>query len=516
MAIVPVLNVGEFGVNKDLSNYSLPMNAWSDANNIRFLDGTAQQFYGYSDVYATPSFAPQYLLNLTVSGVRYWVYATATKCYAVKSVSDVVTHTDITHVTPRTGIVNNWTGTVFSGIPILNTGDITSVPMSWDTNIANKFVNLAAWPAGTYCKSIRSYKNFLIALNITKTTTNYPSMIKWSHPADPGSIPSSWDITDTTKEAGEFDLSDGSDAIVDGFPLRDYFIIYKESSTWRMAYTGGSFVFSFNKIFGMSGILNKNCMAEFDGWHLVVTGSDIIIHDGQSSTSVLDKQARRNFFQNLEAASRSKVFVFKNPYLNEIYIAYPKFGATSCNAALVYNYSDKTVTYRDLPNLNHAAYGFVDTSTNTTWEADTGTWDADLSLWNGGDYTPDSARVVMASEDVKLYLLDGSATSGTTTPTAYLERIGLAFDQPDTIKLIKGVRPRIYGTNGATVLIKIGGTNDPYQQPTYTIMTHTIGSTISNDCLVSGRYISIRFESGTAAQWRLDSYDFDVDQGGKW
>jgi hypothetical protein len=169
-----------------------------------------------------------------------------------------------------------------------------------------------------------------------------------------------------------------------------------------------------------------------------------------------------------------------------------------------------------LPNLNHAAYGFVDTSTNTTWEADTGTWDADLSLWNGGDYTPDSARVVMASEDAKLYLLDGSATSGTTTPTAYLERIGLAFDQPDTIKLIKGIRPRIYGTNGATVLIKIGGTNDPYQQPTYTIMTHTIGSTISNDCLVSGRYISIRFESGTAAQWQLDSYDFDVDQGGKW
>lgn len=84
------------------------------------------------------------------------------------------------------------------------------------------------------------------------------------------------------------------------------------------------------------------------------------------------------------------------------------------------------------------------------------------------------------------------------------------------MKIVRGIRPRVTGDTGNTIIIKVGSQNDPYETPTYTSMTHTVGDTIANDCLVTGRYIAIRVESGTAAIWRLDSLDVDVQQAGAW
>jgi hypothetical protein len=140
-------------------------------------------------------------------------------------------------------------------------------------------VDLSAWPAATYCEVIRSFKNLLVAANITKTTTNYPFMIKWSNLAVPGSLPTSWDITDATKEAGEFDVADDQYPIIDLLGLKDTLIIYKTASTYALDFVSGAFVLRARKVFGMSGILNKNCAVDVDSFHFVVTGSDVVIHD---------------------------------------------------------------------------------------------------------------------------------------------------------------------------------------------------------------------------------------------
>ena len=62
--------------------------------------------------------------------------------------------------------------------------------------------------------------------------------------------------------------------------------------------------------------------------------------------------------------------------------------------------------------------------------------------------------------------------------------------------------------------VKVGFTDDdPYEDPTYTSYTFTIGSDFKVDALISGRYISIRFETGSAYQWRLDSLDILLEVG---
>lgn len=521
MSLIRIPQAGAVGVIRDLSAHELPPNAWSDASNIRFLDGYAYQFYGHGEVYnvpSGPSAVPQHVVPCNVAGARYWIYTTASGTFAVTVSAGAATHTDITHATPRTGVVNRWTSTLLSGIPVLNTGDTSAVPMSWNLNLANKFVDLANWPANTYCKSLRAFKNFLVALNITKSGTNYPFMVKWSHPADPGALPISWDPADATKDAGEFDLAEGQDSIVDGLQLRDSFLIYKESSIWRMDFTGGPYVFRFSKVLGTSGALNRNCVVEIDGQHLVLTNSDVIVHDGQAANSVLDKQTRRYLFQQIDIDNADKCFVFKNPFLNEAFICYPGLGSSVCDRAMIWNWVDKTVSFRSLPNLNHAAFGPVDDTLLGTWASDIDPWDSDLSAWAGPGFVPALSRVIMASTDQKLYLLDASASFNGSIPSAYLERRGLSLGAPESVKLVRSVRPRISGNLGQTVQIQVGYSNSsPYDEPTWgATMNHVIGQTVSNDCLVSGRYIAVRFASGTAYQWRLDSYDLDVVPVSAW
>jgi hypothetical protein len=516
MALVPVKNVGQFGMNKDLSQHELPINAWTDCENVRFLDGYANQFLGYGEVYQSPPAIPQYLLPCNVAGSRYWVYATAANQYAVTITGGVATHTDITHLTSRTGVANLWTGSLLSGVPILNAGDGATPPMAWDLNLTHKFVDLTAWPASTYCKSIRAYKNFLIALNITKGSSNYPYMVKWSHPADPGSLPASWDQTDPTKQAGEADIADGYDKIIDGMQLRDFFMIYKENSIYRMDFVGGNYVFKFTKVLGTSGALNCNCIADIDGQHVALTSNDIIIHDGNQATSILDKMTRRWLFQNMDATNYTMAFVFANPFFNEVNICYPSVGSSYCDKAIVYNYKDNTISQRDMPNALCGAYGPVNNGLTGAWNADSAPWPTDLTLWDGPDFVPSSARCLIGSNNQKLYLLDSSSAYDGLIPNAKLERVGLSFDVPESIKLIRGIRPRITGNTGDTVIISVGTQPDPWSTPVYTDMTHTIGSTIANDCLVSGRYIAIKFSTGTAYQWRLDSFDIDVQTGGLW
>jgi hypothetical protein len=209
--------------------------------------------------------------------------------------------------------------------------------------------------------------------------------------------------------------------------------------------------------------------------------------------------------------------VFANPFFNEVYVCYPQIGSTSCDKAIVYNYKDKTVSARDMPNANHAAYGSVDNGLAGNWSQDSSPWDSDLSLWDGGDFVPSSARVILGSANTKLYMLDSSSSFDGVIASAFLERRGLSFDAPESIKLVKGIRPRIQGNTGETIQIQVGSQTDPFTEPVWSAnMNHVIGQTIANDCLVSGRYIAIRFSTGSAFSWRLDSIDIDIQQTAIW
>lgn len=512
--LVSVKGTGAIGVVKDLSAHELPINALTDALNVRMLNGYAQQIGGHSEVFATPSVVPYHILPVTVSGLPYWLYAGAAKIYSVTG----STHTNITRQTVGvdvnyTGLRNAWTSTVLGGIPILSSG--ADAPQMW--LLSGKCADLTNWPAGYTCQSIRAFKNTLVALHTTEGGTERPYRVRWSHPAEAGTVPSTWDDTDATKDAGFLDISDGYDEIVDGLALRDYFMIYKRNSVHRLDYIGGIFIYKEGKVLGTSGALNRNCIAEIDGQHFVLTGEDVVIHDGFQATSVMDKQTRRELFATIDGTNYIYSFVFKNPYYNEMWVCYPTTGQSVPNRALIWNWVDKTCTFRELPSVNHAAVGKIDVTGGETWASDSDSWDSDTTLWSNDGATLSVSRVLMATNDTHFYELDESTQFAGVAISAYMERRGLSFDAPERRKTVRNIRPRITGTAGGTVLVYVGSADDPYSDPTYqSPVTFTIGTSVDCPVFCSGRYIAIKFASGTAQSWRLDSYEVDLVPSGQW
>lgn len=505
---------GSRGVNKDLSIHELAEGVWSDANNIRFLDGYAQMFYDFEAIYDTPPMTPYYLMPITVGSEWHWLYAGASTIYDVHlNLLTGVIHTDISHAA-YTAQPNDWTGGMLGGVPILN--NPTDGPLFWDQVLANPVQPLTAWPAEYTCESMRPFGNFLIALNVTKPGGSFPYLVKWSHPADPGSVPASWDETDPAYDAGEYPLASGTGEIVDGLQLRNSFIIYQKESVWRMDLIGGINVFRFDKVLGVSGALNKNCVVEIDGQHFVLTNSDLIIHDGQNSRSILDKVTRRSFFREMDEQENWRAFVFKNHYFNEVCVCYPSIGSTHCDRMMVWNYVDNTVSFRDTPGIHHAAYGPVRYDPSETWDEDDDSWDSDLTYWNQAANVPGRARVLAAGSSGSLYLQDSKAASA-GPPSAFLERRGMSFEYPHMFKHISGVRPRIHGASG-NIRISIGGTdNDPYADPTWDeVFEFEIGVDVLADFSVERRYVAMKIENIDSFQFRLDSMDVMWDTTSEW
>ena len=282
-------DLGASGWMPDVDPSELPPNAWSDCLNVRFVNGRVEQRQGYLEVARGNKIVPLWLAQHSVGATKYIIQACAARVFASDGSG---TATEITGTAPTGDEDDKWTGGVLGGILVLTNG--VDVPTYWDGNTANNLVTLTDWTGTERCKALRPFKNYLVALNITKGSTNYPHMVKWSHSADPGALPSSWDETDPAVDAGEQDLADTQDEIVDGLPLGDIFVIYKERSMYGMQFIGAPLIWRFFRLpDNNQGAVARNCVAQTPQGHVVFSGSDVFLHNGQGVRSLIEGRARQ-------------------------------------------------------------------------------------------------------------------------------------------------------------------------------------------------------------------------------
>lgn len=530
MPLVTFNNVGTVGIVPDINPVELPPEAWSNGQNVRFIDGKAEKFTGHSAVFDPPSIAPYWLLPVSTSSAYYWIYAGLNKVY----VTDGANHYNLTRQTASVDVDYaatadlNWNGGIIGGVPILNNG--LDDPQMWNpVDVSNRLQSLTydsgnTWSAKGYtAKVLRPFGQRLIALGITKSGTEYPTLVKWSHPADPGTVPATWDETDTTKTAGEYDLAEGG-ALIDCLPLKDTNIIYGESSTWGMQLIGGNNVYRFYKIFADSGILSRRCVQTFKGRHLALVPGDLVIHDGQRVESIVDNRTRRWLANSIDETYYNRSFIAPHHMNDEMWVCFPSLGATLPDRALVWNYRDQTFGVRDLPNAPHIGFGVVDPSESQVWDDDSGTWNDDAEVWNNRAYNPAAQTgLICDPTNTKLYRADDTNQFAGADMTAYIERTGLhtfdvggrAFGGMDRIKHVTEIWPRLEGTG--TVNIYVGSqmsTGDPVNWSTP--QSFTIGTDKKANFRVTGRFIAVRFESTGDSNWKLTGYDMRVEQGGRY
>lgn len=523
MPLVPINAAGQYGIvrSNDISPLELPLNAWSSGQNVRMRDGAVEKFLGHSQVFGTPGTAPYFAMPFEKGGVYYWLYASLSKAYAW----DGSAHTDLTRASggDYSATVNeNWTGCMLGSIPVLNNSQ--DVPQMWlPVDLGQRLQALTAWDSTERAGAMRSFRRFLVALDITKNGVSFPQMVKWSHSAVPGAVPSSWDETDETKDAGEYELLDTDGACLDATRMRDDLVVYKEDSCYRMQFIGGIDIFRFLPMFDNFGILSRRCAVEYArGRHAVFALGDIIEHDGVSWRSIVSARVRRWIFNQISPDSFKTSFVALNQAQSEVWFCFPLLGAALPNIAIVWNWQSGAIGTREL-SAAHISPGNVVTS-SVTWDSEVGSWDSDPGVWGEGASNPAGRRVLLCDPLAsKFFMGDSTNQFDAVNMISYIERVSLPIPvtpdgPPDmrTWKFVKNLYPRISGPTGSVVKVQLGKQLAPEAPVSWLPQRDfIIGTTRHIDVRVNAPLLAIRFESTGDIDWKLSGYEVEVTPGGR-
>lgn len=385
---IPLDNLGRYGFINDPKAHTIPAEAFSSVRNMRFREDAAERVLGHQPVYGQGTVPAYFLMPWfnTSSAENNWIYASFDAIYSVTG----VTHTDITRSTGgaySAGEYLPWVGVVFGGIPILNNASLLDDPQSWDGT--SNMQDLPNWPASTTCKVVRSFGNFLVALYLRVSGTDFPYLVRWSDIASPGTVPSSWDVTDDTVRAGETPLSRTGGVVIDSLPLGPINLIYKEDSIHTMRFIGGQQVFAFDEAISDRGLLTVNCARNITKRrHFCVGSGDVYVHNGQTWDSVISRRNARFLFNSIEEVELSKTFVVRNDKTKEMYVCYVESGTNAIypNRAATWNWENNTWGFQDLPETQIISAGIVEIAgADDTWDLgpDT-TWDVGADVpWDG-------------------------------------------------------------------------------------------------------------------------------------
>lgn len=522
MPLVPIQNLGQFGVNQDLPAHRLPANVWTDVRGVRFYDNAVWKAFGQAVVLGTPGVDPYYIFFSKGPSLNHFAYCGLAQIWATTDGTD---HTNISRVVggAYTGAADNiWQGTTLGGIEVFNNG--IDVPQAWITpDVGTPVIDLANWPAATTARIVKSFKQYLIALDVTKSGTRFPYLVKWSHVADPGSVPSSWDETDATLDAGEYPLAETGGHILDGQILQDSFLIYKEDETWGMTKIGGRFVFNLKKRFN-TGVVSPRSIVTYKARHYVATADDIIVHDGFQQESILDDKMRRWYQGQADSDVLKRQYMVLNRRENELWHCIPQLGFDHPNIALVVNMKDGTQTLRDLPQPTYITTGPFDTAPVVTYDAQAIIFDNMIGKFGQRASQPGQDRLIGAVRDTTARFLvfeEGFSDEGSdfrayceraSMPIAGAGRDGIPIMDARSIKKITEIWPELLIQAGTTIDIYVGGQDTLNQATAWQgPFTFTVGVDDKIDCDVTGRYISIRFETTDQSQWKLDAYSMNVE-----
>ena len=535
---LPIRNLGGTGVLSDPNPYNLPLTGFTAGNNVRFDEGKVRRAPVFRTVKDTLTFDPRAAFGVVPSS-GFDTVLMVSDDYAIKEYANG-------SVTDRSGSISGssdprpFTINSLADVVYINRPD--RVPV-FRLPSGTNFADLTHWDSNWRAEALRPFGEFLLALNMTESSTNYSNRVRFSNIVTANSIPDSWDASDTTKSAGFNDLVQMQTAIVDGLQLGTNFVVYSSNEAILMEFVGGTFIFNFRKLFSDDGVINQNSIVEADGKHFVFGTHDIYMHDGTSKQSICDEKTRNFIFTGLNQKLSDRCFVQHNKVLDEIYFCYVSGDSlvnfpdtTRCNRAAVYNLRNGTWSFYDLPNISAGTTANVNSV--ATYATTTGVYNT-----IGGSYydqedsfnrhtlmvgNSDSSNGISSS---KLYGLD-LADSGSmafsvdteATKAPFVERVGLDLDEIreplDGYKVVTRMLPQAATANSAdtTLTIQFGASDIPNNTPTYsTTATFDITTDYKVDSRASGRYLSYKFSKSSSdyADFELSGFDLDVTTTGR-
>lgn len=539
---VPYFDLGSQGIRSDLPNNVLPPGAWTGGLNTRVRDGQVLRTNGYLAVFGVPQTTPYALTaERDSNGIWHWVYFGATDVWEIANAQ----HAEITRASgPYTGSSNTpWNTCRIGRVPVYNNG--VDVPQYWSTISSTQLLqDLPGWPAAVRAKVVRPFKQFLLALNVTDDGISNPHELRWSHPAAPGTIPTSWDYTDPTLDAGRVDIGGGGvQGLVDCLPLRGENILYKETSVHTMRFVGGQNVFAFDLLFDDVFCLGQDCVVPVPGpqgaRHFVLGRYDIVLHDGVTTPqSVLESRVRKWFVNNLNPEWQQRSFCMLDPVNREAWACIPTGSSEWPNKAITWNWDTNACMIRDLPLISARSSGLLQVSGEGTWDDDPASWDVDGTVWDTSPYwdsvtgtwdeqntswnlygAPETVPRVVAPSPAnnKLYVLDFGPSFDGSPFYSYVERLAMPLSNNPASELpyvMLCQRLWLYGTGEVVVTVGAYETGDgaPVWKPGQEFDFSTSAQLPAEQ---GGRHLAFRMSSAGVRSWSLANMTLEVAELGK-
>ena len=499
------------GVNTDIPPPELSDGEWSEVFNQSFRSGGSVRSEGYGDVQGTLLDTPLYVVGNRRPGQYFWVYPGALSI----SVTDQNNHFDITPAVLTSSVAGEWTGGALNDLLMLCNG--LDAPMYWPGNTSDIVLPLPNFPANTIAKWIRPFKYFAIAGNITVSGTIFENQFYWSASVDPGLPPDDWTPV-PGNDAGDNILAATEGALIDGYPVRDNFVLAKTHSLYLMNYVAGTFVFNINKLSVTTGVLTSNCMQEHKGLLYIFADGDIITTDGQSISSIATHRVKQTVFGEMNQDAFNVCHVALYIAKDEVWFCYPTGANTICNKAAIYNLVDQNWGFREVPQTSHVQSGITSNTTEVIdWDSDGQAWDIDATRWNQTGFSEIHDGLMMASVDDTghLYGLDYAIDEAGQPMASYLEKTGMDFGNLEAVKLVTRLWLYAFGTAGDVLKVRIGSQaheSDPVAWSPD--VDYVIGIDDKIDITIAGRLIAVRITGDNNNQWRVYSMEFEYRNQG--
>lgn len=372
------------------------------------------------------------------------------------------------------------------GTGVFTNGAITGgYAISPDVNVSGNGDGIRYYSSGTWtnltpvinpntvlqgCLMLIAYKNRMLALNTWEgvpgsAATNFPQRVRWSQNA-PEDTSASIDYingwrSDITGRGGFVDAPTGEQIVSAGF-VKDTLIVYFESSTWQLTYTGNEILpFVWQRINAELGAESTFSAVQFDNG--LIAFGNVGIHTSNGVTvKRIDEVIPDEVFNahnNVDGPLRTSGI--RDFYKEVVYLAYANnlqntplsAGKTFFpNKIICYNYRNHTFSFFD---DNVTSFGYFQRVNDLTWaQLTTFPWEAWNMPWNAGVLSAQFPNIAFGNQQgfVSLIQPDISSNNQTLTIQAMTPgTISTTITSPQH-NLFEGQYVRITGSLGSTNL----------------------------------------------------------------
>ena len=418
-------------------------------------------------------------------------------------------------MTPATGwhafTAGNMTGGLLNGYPVFNAAGMT--PWYFD---GAEVKPLPGWLADKQCFTLAPFNQHLFAGSVIGAEIDNEALA-WSDAATLGNVPITW-VPTSANQAGDLYLGLGSGPVQCMHPLMQNLVVYRTAGCYAVTYSGRPYIYTSRKVSSEIGAASCNAVARVGNSHVLMTPGDFIITDGTAVRSIGEGRVKRSIFAQISEDGLKRCHAYVVQSRNEVVFALALGRDDVCNMAYVWDTTRDQWSIRELPEITHTATGIVPQyAPNDTWDNDAGTWDTDDKPWDSppfGGYKPNPAG--MSPTRVEVFNVDtGDTRANGDTITAVCTRTAILIGEEPRVKLIHAIYPKLEGSDGDIVTIRVGGQMAPSDLVTWgPAQDYVIGRSRRIDCNVQGRYAAIQFEGRNLAVWSVSGFGIEFSQRG--